>query len=199
MTLFPTRHRSIIHLLMLAGIAALFIASFMYIIQELNLVIDPRAQRSAPQAEESAPPAGMGFAISPEATDELGKLMTNLQRNPNDPAVLLQIADIFMSAGEWARAESFLQRAVLSAPGNTDARIMLAISRFQQGNFQNAAQTLEELLDIKKDPIAMFNLGIIYKHNLAEPAKAEKLFRDIIASPDAEPEVVEKAKAELQK
>ena len=199
MTLFPARHRSLIHLLMLAGIAALFITSFVYIIQDLNLVIRPQTQRNAPPPQEEGPPAGMGFAISPEATDELGKLMTNLQRTPNDPAVLVQIADIFMAAGEWARAESFLQRAIISAPGNTDARIMLAISRFQLTNYESAAQTLEELLDIKKDPIAMFNLAIIYKHHLTEPAKAEQLLRDIIASPDAEPEVIEKAKAELEK
>ena len=194
---YPTLHSNNVRRLMFVGIVLMFVASCLYIFKEQSLVIDPkRPQAQMPQQEETG---AMGFALSTEATDELGLLMMNLQANPNDHNSLLRIAEIFMAAEEWAKAEEFIKKAMLSAPNNTDARIFFSIARFQQNDPKGAAVALEEMLKISPDePVAIFNLATIYKHSLGEKEKAQKLFKQLAESTTAEAELVEMSKKELE-
>ena len=195
---FPSFHYTAVRRLLLLGIVVMFVASSIYVFRDLNLVLQPqRPQSQAPEVDQDN--SGMGFALSAEANGELGLLMMNLQGNPNDVNTLLQIAEIFMSAEEWGRAESFIQKAMVSAPKNGDARIFYAITRFQQNDPQGAATALEELLSFSPDePVAMFNLATIYKHNLDKKDQATKIFKEILKSNKAEADILEMSKKELE-
>lgn len=154
------------------------------------------APASAPAATGAAP-QGPGTGLAQEQSDALLPLMQELQTNPNNAEALTGIANIFMSAGEWGRAETFLERAILSKPGDIRPRYMLGIARFKQNRPAEAAKTFEELLQIREDPAAMYNLAILYKHHLNRPDEARALLEKALKSPDTDEALAGKIKVEL--
>ena len=149
----------------------------------------------APEKSSGLPEAGL--PADKEQVDELMEQMAKLKESPNDAAALLKTGEIFVAARDWKRAEVFLGRAVLSRPGDTRPRYLLGVCLYQQNKFDEASKAFEELLAIKEDPSAMYNLSIIYKYHMGRKADAEPLLRKIIASPEADADTVAKAKAEL--
>jgi Flp pilus assembly protein TadD len=162
---------------------------------------------SALQAEPAAsspddglivPRAKEALADVPEERgDELMELMRKLQAAPNDADVLLQLGDTFIAIRDWRRAEVFLGRAVLSRPKDTRPRYLLGICQYRQNKFEEAARSYEELILLKEEPAAMYNLAVIYKYHTGKKAEAESLLRRILSSPEADADTVGKAKAEL--
>ena len=148
----------------------------------------------AEQAQTSMP----DFALSEELAGEVTTLMSRLKENPNDAETLTSLGDTFLRARDWNRAEVFLTRATLSKPSDVRSRYMLGIAQYQQGRLPEAVSTFEDLLKISEDPATLYNLAIIYKYQIKDSAKAEELLKRAIASPDADADVVEKAKKELQ-
>ncbi|MDR2489338.1 MAG: tetratricopeptide repeat protein [Desulfovibrio sp.] len=136
-------------------------------------------------------------AVSEEQAGELMDLMRKLQTAPNDADVLYRIGDIFIASQDWRRAEVFLNRATLSRPQDIKPRYLLGISQYQQNKFVAAAQSFEELISLKEDPAAMYNLAIIYKYHIGKNTEAEALLRKVISSSEADADTVSKAKTEL--
>lgn len=159
----------------------------------------PATEAAAPGAQE--PQAGKAddpaSALTGEQAGSVSALMRKLQSNPNDATALMDIADIFIEAGEWARAEVFLTRAVLARPGDTRPRYMLGLAQHQAGKMAEAAVTFEELLSIKEDPAAMYNLAVIYKHHLNKAEEAQALLRRVLDSPSADMDTLDRANKEM--
>ena len=149
-----------------------------------------------PSAGASAP-GGTQADITEQQAGDLTELMGKLKSSPNDADALRQIGEIFISAQDWGRAEFFLSRAVLSRPKDIRPLYLLGISQYQQNKIEAATKSFEDLLQIKEEPTAMYNLAIIYKYNAGKKAEAEALLRKIIAFPGADANTVAKAKAEL--
>jgi cytochrome c-type biogenesis protein CcmH/NrfG len=137
------------------------------------------------------------FALSEEHMADISELMAKLKDNPNDAETLLSLGDLFIRAREWTRAESFLQRAVLANPSDIRPRYMLGIALYQQGKMELAIKTFENVILLDEDPATMYNLGVIYKYQLANPKRAEELFRKTVESPKADAEIRAKAQKEL--
>jgi predicted Zn-dependent protease len=133
-----------------------------------------------------------------EQADEMAALMRTLRDNPNDADNLNKIAEIFIQAGDWTRAEIFLNRALLSRPSDLRPRFLLGISLYRQNKIREAADIFEELLKSKEDPDTLYNLAVIRKYHLNDKAGAEELLRRLLALDDAPPETLEKARRELQ-
>lgn len=150
----------------------------------------PAGHPTGEEAQDETP-------MSDEQAAELGTLMKQLQENPNDAAVLAGIGAFFLDMQDWARAEAFLTRAVTSRPSDTAVRYQLGMVQYEQKKIKEAVQSFEELLEIKADPVVMFNLAMIYKYDLTEVEKARLLLNRAAASPDAGEEIRNRAKAEL--
>ena len=145
--------------------------------------------------EEGAMPE---FAMSEQLAGEVTELMAKLKDNPNDGETLTALGDTFLRARDWNRAEVFLVRAGLSRPSDVRPRYLLGIAQYQQGKLTEAVATFEELLQIKDDPTTLYNLAIIYKYQLNNPGRAEELLKKAVESPDADADVKEKARKELE-
>ena len=190
---------------LLFGLTAMLVAS--YFQNTLSTVKETGGRGIvAAKPEKTAPPlAGAGFPASPAGRKELSEqqssemmdLMRIIQNTPNDADALRKIGEIFISTQEWSRAEVFLGRAVLSRPKDLHTLFLLGISQYQQDKCEAAAKSFEDLLQIKEDPATMYNLAIIYKYHKGKNADAESLLRKIVASPEADAETIDKAKAEL--
>jgi Flp pilus assembly protein TadD len=155
------------------------------------------AVRSPPADGQKLPDRAAGLALTEKEAEDLTALMRRLQANPTDPDVLAGLGGTFLMAGEWARAEVFLNRAVLSRPADIQPRYMLGICLFQQGKFQEAQRAYEDLLAIREDPPAMYNLALLYKYHLDNSARAKQLLQKIVDSPATDADTLEKAKKEL--
>ena len=185
--------------LFLLGLCVMLTTTLYYRVKHGALVQEmerPQATRDMPA---QTPEPNMGFALSAQQTDDLGKLMARLQAEPKNPDLLMEIGGLFMEAKEWERARFFLSRAVVSAPTDARPRYMLGISLFRAGNAQEAAKVFEDLLEMQSEPAARYNLAVIYKYHLERPEDAKKQFEAILASPDADADIQAQAKAELEK
>lgn len=169
----------------------------------------PVATRDAAPAQESGPPASgtaapsaqggeMAPGLSEDQADGLSDLMRALKANPNDADALIGIGQTFLEAGEWARAEVFLNRAILNRPADLAPRYMLGIALYQQERFDEARAAYEELLNIREEPAALYNLVILYKYHLNNPDKAGELAQKILASPEADADTRKRAEEELR-
>ena len=168
-----------------------------------QLVTHPLAHtesRGSGVAAQQAPADGAmpEFALNEELAGEVSALMSRLKENPNDAETLTALGDAFLRARDWNRAEVFLTRATLSKPGDIRPRYMLGIAQYQQGRLAEAVTTFEQLLTIQEDPATLYNLAIIYKYQVKNAARAEELLKRAVASPEADADVVEKAKKELE-
>ncbi len=184
--------------MLLLGLCVMFGSALYYRFNHGALMEErtrPQATRDMP--EPAAAPTGMGFALSDQQTDDMGKLMAQLQEEPKDPALLMQIGGLFMEAKEWGRAGVFLSRAVVAAPSDPKPRYMLGITLFRSGKAQDSAKVFEDLLQLKDEPAARFNLAIIYKYSLNRLDDAKKLLDQVAAS--ADPDLAAQAKVELAK
>lgn len=67
-----------------------------------------------------APTSGTANAMRmpPEDAAMLGQAMKTLRDQPNNPEILITIADIFIRHKDWQNAAHFLQHAATAAPGD---------------------------------------------------------------------------------
>ncbi|MDR2801571.1 MAG: hypothetical protein LBB52_09985 [Desulfovibrio sp.] len=165
----------------------------------------PGSRRGGTNARGEAPENRMapasGMAGMPELTgtraEEIGALMRSLRENPNDPDILGKIAEIFISTADWVRAEIFLNRSILSRPGDPRPRRLLGLVLHRQGRNAEAAEILEETLKNHTDPDTLYNLAIIYKYSLDNRNRAEELLNILTGLPQADPNLKEKGRKEL--
>lgn len=124
--------------------------------------------------------------------NEMGKLMAALRENPDDPRANMDIATAFLRMQDPERAEVFLQRALKADPSNIEALRLLAMSTFQSGRHEQAAEALMRLLAKRPDDAgAHFNLAVLYSHYLQDARKAEYHLRKAREHAQGDPELME--------
>ena len=185
------------------SLTGMFLASYFH--NNFSAVKETRSRGIVSSRPEEASPGGAAAPLSGAAqadisekqASDLTELMGKLKSSPNDADALRQIGEIFISVQDWGRAEFFLGRAVLSRPKDIRPLYLLGICQYQQNKIEAAAKSFEDLLQIKEEPTAMYNLAIIYKRHAGKKAEAEALLRKVIAFPGVDADTVAKAKAEL--
>ncbi len=139
-----------------------------------------------------------GQGMGGDQMGQVGKLMRQLGDKPNDPDLLLQLAEFFMSSQDWDNAQTFLTRALVAKPGDLRTLHHFALTQFQKQQYAEAAQTFQQILAIEPDSaIAQFNLGLIYGRFLNKPDQARALLQQAAGSPKATAEVKKNAQSEL--
>ncbi len=107
-----------------------------------------------PQAQTGGPPAPVQRLL----TDLRGRL----QRNPNDLAALVNLANLYFDAGKYAQAIVYYKRALALDPDNPDTRTDYATALHGEDRDLEALAQLRIVLD--KRPAfaeALFNEGIV--------------------------------------
>lgn len=74
-----------------------------------------------------------------------------LQKNPNDPEVLMVLGLIYNQQGEYAKAENCFNRVLAQQPGDVDARVGLINVKIIQKQYQAALDVANEGLEINPD------------------------------------------------
>jgi cytochrome c-type biogenesis protein CcmH/NrfG len=96
------------------------------------------------------------------ADKQAAPLKEKLKSDPNNSAVLMQVAAIYHTTHQFKEAADYYARAVQSDPKNVSARTKLATSLYRSGDVDGAiAQLNRALTYAPKDANALFDLGMI--------------------------------------
>lgn len=129
----------------------------------------PRLQTEAigSQAQEATNtnlPHGMPTEdhIKRMADKQAAPLLEKLKAQPNDAALLAQIAKIYVTASQMPEAISYFERAVEADPKHVGNRADLASYLYYSGEPDKAVAELEKALSYEpNNPQVLFNLGSI--------------------------------------
>ncbi|MDE7370869.1 MAG: tetratricopeptide repeat protein [Desulfovibrio sp.] len=132
-------------------------------------------------------------------TDEVGRLMQEVAKDPGNKVALVEIAERLMTMGSWDGAESFATRALALDPRDGRTRYLLGVIRHNQGKHAEAAKLLEEALKDKDSAAMRYSLGVLYLHYLNEPARGVEHLTEALHAPDADESLRQAIREELEK
>lgn len=117
-------------------------------------------------------------------------LLENLKRNPNDTALLTQVATLYHTTHRFKEAAGYYKQAVDIDPKNVAFRTKLASSLYRSGNIDGAIAQLNKGLTYNpKDANALFNLGMIKLQGKGDSKGAVAAWRQLLKSnPDLSPD-----------
>lgn len=138
-----------------------------------------------------------------EIMNAIGSLMQTVARNPKDKEALLRLTENLMAMGQWQTAENFAQKALaLDKDGKNDdgrALYLMALIHHNLGRNDQAAETLEKMLEKYENPSARYSLGILYAHFLNRRDDAIKEFQKGIENKQVAPALKEALTRELER
>jgi len=188
--------RKAVILAVVISVAAMFVTSFMYRMDNPNLFVKGQ-QPSSMSGEGATPPPGMGQGGGMARVKEF---MARVEENPNDVKALVNLGNSFLMMRAWDRALEPLEKANELKPGNTDVLKAIGIAYFNKEDFTKASAFYEQILKIDPaDTLAMFNLGVIYKHYFKKPVEARKYFEKVLKLEKNDAEMRKLAAQELEK
>jgi len=115
---------------------------------ELNLAIDTlkAALRIDPKSRDLNRTLAKEYAIQKNPKEAETILRMLLQANPNDLEVQFELGDIFMSAGDFKRAEELYVAAKNKAPDTPVGYVKVAQANMAQGKWDRAVAELTEAM-----------------------------------------------------
>lgn len=188
--------RKSVIIVILLGVVAMFVTSFVYRMNNPNLFVQGKVQHSADDGHDHGdsgvtPPPGMGQGMN-GAMARVKEYMEQVEANPNDVEALINLGNSFLMMRAWDRALEPLNKANELQAGNTDLLKAIGIALFNKQDFGGAAKIYKDILQVApNDSLALFNLGVIYKHYLEKPEEAQAYFRKVLE--------VEKKDAQMRK
>lgn len=163
------------------GLAFLFIASILYVVQNPSLTMQARQDQQA------------------AAMSKIAELMASLDKEPNHLPTLMTLGDQFMRIGSWEQAVVFWKRALAVDPAQDQALNGLGVAYYNLDKFSESAEQFERMIALLPDNYrAHFNLGMLYKHYLDQPQRARTHFERVLElNPADEAELIRRVQAEL--
>ena len=181
---------------LLCAIVAMFVGSFIYRMQGRGLVVEVHQERGGMgegMGAKGGPMGMMGVDM-----DQLRELMRKMEQNPNDPQVLVELANTFMMMQAWDKALEFVTMAAKAAPDDPQVQRAMGMVRFERKEYPEARKSFE--LVLKKAPddaLAHYNMGILLKHYLKKPAEGDQHFRRVVQLNPKDQDVLKSAQEEL--
>lgn len=185
---------------LLCAIVAMFIGSFVYRMQGRGLVVEVRQEhggmgRGGGMSEVMGGPMGGMMGVD---MDQLRGLMRKMEENPNDPKVLLELANTFMMMQAWDKALEFVNTAAKVDPNNPEVLRAMGMVRFERKEFDLAKKSFEDLLKKAPDDVlGHYNLGVLLKHYMSKPAEGDQHFRRVVQLNPKDQDVLKSAQEEL--
>lgn len=156
-----------------------------YLLHSSQLAV-PAPQRVALKSPHASMPPG-----HPRSLEELKQisdrqaapLLEKLKSNPNDAALLTQLAALYHSTHRFSDAATYYKRAVAIDPSNVAFRTRFAVSLYRNGDVDSAIEQLNRALtDNARDPNALFNLGMIKLQGKGDSKGALTAWRQLLKS-----------------
>jgi tetratricopeptide (TPR) repeat protein len=151
----------------------------------------PGSTPSAPSASVGAPPAGSPGGAPPISqidTTKLDELQSRLQQNPNDPDLILAVAnesfDIATKAGKapfvWQQArDHYLQYIAIRQP-NPDVLSDLGVTYRELGQFDEALKTFQDAEKMAPEHWqSKYNQVIVLAFDLKQYDRAQSILDDL--------------------
>ncbi len=143
----------------------------------------------------------MPMTMTDKGSGKIMLLMQELQKKPQDLALLTRLGQTFMSMKAWDRAIVFWKK-VLALPEqekNIMALTQLGTCYFEKKQNEKSAEVFKQIVAVEPNfAPAYFNLGLLYKYRLKKPEAAKKAFSKIIALQPKEAGLLERAEKELK-
>ncbi len=172
-------------------------------------------QTAATQSASSGSPASAGSAAFSErahgagghmhtlgemkqmADKQAAPLLEKLKSDPNNSAVLMQVAAIYHASHQFEVAADYYAKAVQADPKNVVARTKLATSLYRSGDVDGAIAQLNKALSYDpKDANALFDLGMIRLQGKQDGQGAVAAWQKLLAT---NPQMSSERRAEVQK
>ncbi|MGE4192727.1 MAG: tetratricopeptide repeat protein [Pseudodesulfovibrio sp.] len=190
--------RKAVILAVFVSLAAMFVTSFVYRLENPNLFVKAK-QQSFSQAGESGAPEGMGGAMN-GAMSRVREFMDRVKEHPDDVEALVGLGNSFLMMRAWDRALEPLEKARTLAPQDATVLKAVGIAYFNKGDYAKATECYEGVLKIDpNDTLALFNLGVIYKHYSQKPDEAGTYFEKVLELEKEDAEMIKLAREELGK
>ena len=137
------------------------------------------------------------------ADKQAAPLLEQLKSQPNDPALLAQIAKVYVAGGQMPQAISYYERAVEADPKRVGNRADLASYLYLTGDPDKAIAQLEKALTYEPtNPQVLFNLGSIRLKAKGDKAGAIQAWTQLLKTnknlPEGPKHQVEKAIAQAK-
>lgn len=192
--------RKAVILAVFVSLAAMFATSFVYRLENPNLVVKAKQQHGASaSAGEGGAPAGMGGAMN-GAMSRVREYMDRVEKNPDDVEALVGLGNSFLMMRAWDRALEPLEKARALAPGDATVLKAVGIAYFNKADYAKATECYEGVLKLDpNDTLALFNLGVIYKHYSQRPEEAGTYFEKVLELEKEDAEMIKLAREELGK
>lgn len=175
--------------IMFVAIAAMFLWSFAYRVDNPSLLSSVESRGGAPGGEGM--PGG-------SAMNQVMTAMSRLQANPDDLGAMEEAAEAFAAAEMWDKALAILEKASAKDPNEPHILNLHGVALFRLERPSEAATKFERMLELDPGNFhAQFNLGAVYKHGLQDAAKAKPYFEAVAANPKADAQTKEQARQEL--
>lgn len=102
-------------------------------------------------------------------------LRGELGRHPDDSSLLLTLAKVFESRGQWPDVVSTAAAALESNPNSLNARMTLAIAGYQLDDYELMKRSLDEVLEHRPDqPTALMYLAFFHESTDRSSAGRER-------------------------
>lgn len=147
-------------------------------------------------ASTSAAPAGTGSGQQPTpeqmkhmADTQAQPLLERLKSNPNDPALLAQIGNVYYDTQQYKDAIGYYERSLNIDPKNPNVRTDMGTAFFYLGDADRAISEFEKTLTYdSKHGQTLFNLGMVKWQGKGDATGAvqswERLLKEVPDYPD---------------
>ena len=151
----------------------------------------------APSGAVNAGDAGRLAEMKLVADKQAAPLLEKLKSDPNNSAVLAQVAAIYHTTHQFKDAAAYYEKAVQADPKNVALRTKFASSLYRNGDVDGAiAQLNEGLRYDAKDANSLFDLGLIKLQGKQDGKGALAAWQKLLKS---NPQLSAERKATVQK
>ena len=130
------------------------------------------SQVSAPTSNAASPQMPSATDMKRMADKQVAPLLADLEKHPNDAALLANIAHNYMAAQQFQSAQQYYEKSVSVKP-SVDALNEMAFIYVKLGDLDRGIATLNRALAIApKNPQVLYNLGYFEWKGKADPKAA---------------------------
>jgi TolA-binding protein/predicted RNA-binding Zn-ribbon protein involved in translation (DUF1610 family) len=139
---------------------ALVITIFVLVILFTSGVFDSDVTDSSGINTGNNQPTGSGIDLN--SLQKINDLEARVNANPDDLALVLELAHLKNDSGFYENAITLYQRYLDKKPENADARIDMGVCYFNIGNYDTAISEMKKALEYQpKHQIGHLNLGVV--------------------------------------
>ncbi|MDR0815867.1 MAG: tetratricopeptide repeat protein [Desulfovibrio sp.] len=133
------------------------------------------------------------------AGDNIGMLMQQAAKEPQNADVLIHLVEALIAAQNWGPAETFAKRAVSLDLQDQRPLYLLGIVKHNLGHHQEAAETLEKALAVKDTAALRYSLGVLYLYFLRDTPQGVRHLNAGLHDANADEDLKRAIREELEK